>query len=521
VARPYPARRWSAGLAVVGLLAAVSVGAPAAAEPAAQPAAAFNLYANSAIVAPGGPQKWVALHSVAPQSLGTYTVRVDRSGVTGFADVVEGEGRRTCTTAGPVITCVIDGAAEPDQDLLTLGVTARPNAQVGQRGELALTVTAPGVGTATYRSTVSIGEGVDLATASDVDLAGALGSTVRLPLTVTNRGATTAHGLVLYLSGFNGMTPAKRYKNCEYVDPAVDNSAFACTFGDALAPGETVGLDSTFVGTVPADSWAPNVYYNFGYWFTPADWEEFQSQYRPAEPLGPEGTDPALTLVPATGTQARAPGQTDTRFVDNDTTITLTVAGDQRADVAAVGATVTGAVGATVATTVGYVNNGPARAGDSGQQGLVVTTRVTLPAGVTAVTVSKHCVDPTDEGWHPGKPGARLYECSAPGGIARGERAGFAFGLRIDRAGSQSGAVALRTRSGAGPIADLNPANDTARIVVNPNAPGGNGDNDGGAGGGGSLPITGTPIGLLAALGALLFTAGLGALLLARRRPTA
>ncbi|WP_405432922.1 hypothetical protein [Micromonospora sp. NBC_00617] len=101
----------------------------------------------------------MALHSLAPQSLGTYTVRVDRSGVTAFADVREGEGRSTCTTQGSVITCTVDGANEPDQDLLTLGVTARADAAVGQRGELALTVTAPGVGTATYRSTVSIGEG--------------------------------------------------------------------------------------------------------------------------------------------------------------------------------------------------------------------------------------------------------------------------------------------------------------------------------------------------------------------------
>ncbi|CCH18544.1 hypothetical protein [Micromonospora lupini] len=524
---PHPsfARRWLAGIAVVGLLATASAAAaqPVAAVGApAQPVAALGLYANSAIVAPGGPQKWVALHSLAPQSLGTYTVRVDRSAVTAFADVREGEGRSTCTTQGPVLTCTVDGANEPDQDLLTLGVTARADAEVGRSGELALTVTAPGVGTATYRSTVSIGEGVDLATASDLELNGTLGSTVGVPLSVTNRGATTARGLVLYLYGFNGMTPGKRYKNCEYTDLDLDNSAFACTFDNSLAPGETLGVDPTFAGTVGADTWAPNLYYNFAYWFTPADWAEFQSQYRPAAPLGPKGSDPALTLVPADDTSARALGQTDTRFVNNDTTITLTVAGDQRADVAAVGATVTGAVGTTAAMTVGFANNGPARAGDPGQQGLVVVTSVTLPAGVTAVSVSTSCVDPTDEQWRPGKPGARLYECSASGGVARGERMGFEFGLRIDRAGSQTGGVALRTRSGPGPIADLKPANDTAKILINPrgNGNGGDGGNgDGGGGGdGGSLPITGASTGLIAGLGALLVVLGMGGYLLARRR---
>ncbi|WP_405432921.1 hypothetical protein [Micromonospora sp. NBC_00617] len=70
---------------------------------------------------------------------------------------------------------------------------------------------------------------MDLATASDLELNGTLGSTVGVPLALTNRGETTARGLVLYLYGFNGLTPGKRYENCEYTDLDLDNSAFACT----------------------------------------------------------------------------------------------------------------------------------------------------------------------------------------------------------------------------------------------------------------------------------------------------
>ncbi|MDI5943330.1 cell wall anchor protein, partial [Micromonospora sp. DH15] len=264
-------------------------------------------------------------------------------------------------------------------------------------------------GTATYESTVSTGEGVDLVADRQLPLDGRPGARVDVPLAVTNRGTTTARGAVLYLSGSYGFTPGKRYSNCEYVDPTLDDSSFACTFDDELAPGETVRVDPTFGGTIPADAWAPNLHYSFAVWFTPADWAEFRAQHGPAEPFGRKGTDAALKLVPAGGAQARAAGPSDTSPVDNETRVTLTVAGDQRGDAAAQGATVTGAVGATVPMTVGYRNNGPARVGPNGQRGLNIATSVTLPEGGTAVTVSKSCVAPDEDAWQPGKPGARVY----------------------------------------------------------------------------------------------------------------
>ncbi|SCF11461.1 hypothetical protein GA0070558_12943 [Micromonospora haikouensis] len=504
---PHPARRWLAGLAVAGALVATPTGAAVAAAPADE----VTLYANDVTVAPGGPQKWVSLRALPDRAFGTYTVRVDRSAVAAFAEVAE-DDRGSCTTAGDVITCAITDDGE-DSSLVSLPVTARAGAEPGRQGTLAFTVTAPGVGTATYESTVSTGEGVDLVADRQLPLDGRPGARVDVPLAVTNRGTTTARGAVLYLSGSYGFTPGKRYSNCEYVDPTLDDSSFACTFDDELAPGETVRVDPTFGGTIPADAWAPNLHYSFAVWFTPADWAEFRAQHGPAEPFGRKGADAALKLVPAGGAQARAAGQTDTSPVDNETRVTLTVAGDQRGDAAAQGATVTGAVGATVPMTVGYRNNGPARVGPNGQRGLNIATIVTLPEGVTAVTVSKSCVDPDEDEWQPGKPGARVYECSARGTIGEGERVTFEFALRIDRAGSRTGTVKLHTFDGDGPVMDLDPTNDTAQITVK---------QAGGTGGGddGSLPITGVPTGLIAGLGGLLVAAGAGGYLLARRRRT-
>ncbi|MEV2237486.1 cell wall anchor protein [Micromonospora sp. NPDC049891] len=491
-------------MAVVGVLGTVALGVPAAAEPAATAVARVN----NVIVAADGPQKWVSVSLLGDPQVGTYTVRVDRSAVLAFADVDQGDDPDVCTASGAVLNCAVTIDSDWGSELFSLAVRAAADAQPGQQGELVFTVTTPDGSTGTYRSTVTVGEGVDLAAEPKLALDSSLGGRVEVPLTVLNRGPKTARGLVLYLSGSYGFTPSKRYANCEYSDLDLDDSSFACTFDNSLEPGESLRVDPTFGGTVPADSWAPNLHLSNAVWFTPADWAAFRPGLGSTGPLGPKGDDEALTLVPLDDTQARALGQTDTNPHDNETRITLTVDGDQRGDVAAEGTTVTGAVGETVAMRVGYLNNGPASAGPNGQQGLNVEAIVTLPANVTAVTAPQSCVDQDEDEWRPGKPGARVYVCLARGTISRGERLSFEFDVRIDRAGGKGGTVRLHTFNGDGPVKDLNPANDTAKIQL---------EISGGGGGGGSLPITGASTGLIAGFGLVLIVAGALGYLLARR----
>ncbi|MBM0276442.1 LPXTG cell wall anchor domain-containing protein [Micromonospora tarensis] len=513
--RNHSTRRWLAGLGVAGAFVAASA-TPVSAAPAEE----FELYANNLIVAAGGPEKWVSLYSFVDQPFTDYTVTVDRSAVSGFADVQEPEGYGTCTAAGAMLTCTVKGDPEPDLDLLTLAVVPRAGAQAGEEGELAFTVTTPESGTATFRSTVAVGEGVDLAAEHFVQLDGKPGGTVKAPLSVANRGDKVARGSVLFFFGSYGFTPTKRYENCQYAADDYDDNAFACTFDTDLEPGEAARLDSTFGFSIPADSWAPNNHYGYAAWYTPADWQEFRSQVGVAGDLGPKGDAPALKLEPVAPSRSRALGQTDVDPYNNEMQLQLEVKGDQKADVAAIGATVSAQVGETVAAKVGYTNNGPAAIGVGGDGGVYTGVVVTVPVGTTAVTVPETCDDLSDtSGNSTGKPGAAAYVCFTPDRVKPGERVDFEFGLRVDRAGALAGTIELRHAFGDNEAEDLNAANDTAQILVNANG-GQGGGNGGGDGDGGSLPITGQSTGLIAGLGAVLLAAGVGGYLAAKRRRT-
>jgi LPXTG-motif cell wall-anchored protein len=99
--------------------------------------------------------------------------------------------------------------------------------------------------------------------------------------------------------------------------------------------------------------------------------------------------------------------------------------------------------------------------------------------------------------------------------VGSGKKVEFPFSLRVDQAGSLAGKVELFY---GGPdeteVKDLNPANDTAKILVNATG------NGGGEGGGGSLPITGANAGLIAGIGGVLLAAGAAGFVVARRRKT-
>ncbi|RQX17329.1 cell wall anchor protein [Micromonospora ureilytica] len=514
-------RRWLAGLGVAGAFVAASaspaVAAPTPAE--ARAAQGFDLYANNIIIAPEGPEKWVSLYSLVEQPLTDYTVTVDRSAVSGFAEVQNPEGPGSCTETTTVITCTVKDQQDAGVQLLALTVLARDAAKAGQVGELRFTVTTPGAGTESFRSTITIGEGVDLVSEPFVELNGAPGATVKTPLSVGNTGEKTAKDVVLFYFGSYGLAPKQRYENCEYTEEDFDAYAFACKLDVTLASGDGAKLDSSFGFAIPGDTWAPSGHYGFATWLTPADWEAFRAEVPTAGELGEKGTDGVLKLEPVAKPKAFArSAQTDVNPSNNETLLRLEVQGDQQADVAANGASVSAAVGKTVPVKVGFTNNGPAAINAGGDQGLYTLAVVTLPKGTTAVEAPETCADAEGEfGEDSGKPGAAVYTCFVDHVLGKGKTAEFPFSLKVTDSGSLEGSIELIHGSPDENLAkDLVPSNDVAKILVN--ATGGTGGGDGGDGG--SLPITGQSTGLIAGLGALLLAAGVGGYLVAKRRRT-
>ncbi|PZF91212.1 LPXTG cell wall anchor domain-containing protein [Micromonospora deserti] len=508
-------RRWLAGLGVAGALVAASA-TPASAEESAED---FFLYANNALVAPGGEAKSVTLYAFTEMLPKELTLTIDRSEVDDFAKVVLSDRMPGCSETGPVITCRLDGADTIDY-LVDLTVTAKDSAEPGDKGELALSVAVKGRPDATARSTIEVGEGVDLQAEPSLELAGNPGATVRAPLTVTNASDRTVRGAVLLLATTPGLAPAQRHSNCSYLS-AFGSSLTQCHFDQEIPGGETRQLDGSAALKIASDAWAPGRQYGQAVWFAKGDWAEFIAGF-PADADWEKGSGDLLQLVSTPTARARALKQTDEDTTNNVTDIDAIVTGDQRADVAATGAELTGAVGTTVAAKVGFVNNGPAAINSYGPGELLTGALVTIPAGATVVDAPDQCSPGTVEeptGWY-GEPGGRIYFCEWFELLRKGDSAVFEFGFRIDKVGSAAGSVQLLhfDLGEPGQIADLNPENDTAPLAIK----GGNGGGDDGQGGGdgGSLPITGESTGLVAGIGGLLLAAGAGGYLVARRRRT-
>lgn len=506
-------RRWLAGIGVVGAFIAASA-TPAAAEPADD----LLLYANDALIAPGGPAKYVTLSALTEALPEEVTVTVDRHAVAGFATVTLTQDLEGCKETDAVITCNFKGADLMDY-VLHLRVEAKDTAEVGAKGDLVLSVAGKGESPVSTRSTLEVGEGVDLQAQEQLRISGAPGATVKTPLGIANIGDTTAHGAVLFLATLPTLSPAQRYGNCSYLEE-FGWLVTVCRFDDEITAGTALQLDGSSAVKIAADAWAPSHQYGAAVWFTEGDFEEFAEAGLPEEGWQ-EGSGDALKLVPAPAAQATAMRQTDKNPMNNRTFIQADVTGNQRADLAATGAELPGTAGKTVTAKVGFVNNGPAMTNTFTPGEIVTATQVTIPAGATVVKAPEECSPGTGEkptGGY-GEPGGRVYFCEWYETLHKGDAAVFEFGLRIDKVAGAPGEVKLFhfDLKAERPVADLNPKNDTAALFIKGAGQGGTG---GGDGDGGTLPITGSSTGLIAGIGGLLLAAGVAGFVMARRRRT-
>ncbi|MGW3601622.1 LPXTG cell wall anchor domain-containing protein [Micromonospora sp. NPDC005161] len=520
-------RRWLAGLGVAGAFVAASA-SPAIADPAAE----FDLYFQDVTVAADSPGvvRGPKLFGSEPTVLNEVTVRYDYrsladkitlAGDTGNDCSADDAGVLVCTEPFPVVVDELYGGFLGD-----VIIAPTDKAATGDAGELKVSLQTAGKDVANYVSRIRVGEGVDLAGGPETQVKAAPGAAFQAPLTVRNVGKTDIEGVVALFDNDYGIRTKERFDNCYYAEDFL----FACEFDEKIPVGE--GATTTLNYELAKDTYAPSTEFGDIWFMTTGDFEDFAGVREEAGAKAARlGTGKTLSLTQAPGASRARAMQTDTDPSNNHSALRVEVTGKNGTDLEAVGAKFTGAKGAVVTAALGFRNNGPATLEYIRTETDVTFVDVTVPTGTTAVEVPAECAPRTGEDaeWEDaGTPGAAEYRCY-PGPFApAGQELTGEFKFRIDKViANATGAVKVNVpcECEGGFYADLKPANDTAKILVNASGDQGDqGDQDGsgGQGGddGGALPITGQSTGLIAGIGALLLAAGVGGYLVAKRRRT-
>ncbi|SCG79736.1 LPXTG-motif cell wall anchor domain-containing protein [Micromonospora echinaurantiaca] len=502
-------RRWLAGLGVAGALVAASA-TPAFAEEAIE----LGVYVNDTTIAAGSDGKVESpiLFSSEPVTVFGLTARFDYRDLGGKVKLTSEGGFDDCTAPEEGVLVCTDPF---EHDLYDWGsgyfrVVIAPTAEAkdGDVGNLKVTISADGLASTSATGQIRVGEGVDLAGGDEVKVSAAPGSRFTAPIKLGNAGQTTAKGAVAVFDNDYAIRADKRHSNCTYEDGQLRT----CRFSEEVAPGQS--LSGTLAYRLGEDTYAPGRDYGYYNWMTVAEFEDFTKYLTDnGYSVGEPGDGEPLTL---SSPSARS-FQADIDPENNWSSLEVTATGTNGTDLAAIGDKVKGKAGDKVIATVGFHNNGPATLDYSRGFSSVTYMAVAVPEGTTVVDAPDNCL-PTkgEEQGEPGEPGARNYFCYAPPFLKAGDEETFEFALRIDKViANATGTVKINIpcQCDGGFYADLKPANDTAKILVN--ASGGEGGGDGG-----TLPITGASTGLIASLGALLLAAGVGGYLVAKRRRT-
>lgn len=513
------------------LLAAAVVAAPGTPALAADPG--LRVYFPDVAVAGKDPKismvyAWVDVPGTKPSTARKLAVSIDTADVADIATVSsydeydeygEEGGDDLCDQAGTVITCEIDDEIllDPGMNLLglaALSVTAKPGAAVGAEGKLAITARLDDGPAVASESKVTIGEGVDLAGVIGKPVVVPPGGSAAADLRVANTGTVPVKGVVMAMESWDpGMTEGETFSNCTYGFITI------CTFADELATGTTYELSKPMRVKLPADAASGSRTSVFGGWYTPSDFKELLDLGFDLddEIIGKKGTGGPVSLRAVSARKkSLTVDQVDTDPDNNILVNEFVVGGNRRPDMAAIGATITGAAGDKVRTKVGYVNNGPGVLYHRFFENVDPLTHVFVPAGVEAVEVDGHCLPLAFDGPFPEDmdeknfAGATEYLCFT--GAEKTEAGSknlfdFTFEVRDDASDKPGKILINEDLFGDDTILDQDDSNNAAKIAV---------ELSGGSGGG--LPVTGANAGLVGAAGAALLLAGLLGVMLVRRR---
>lgn len=437
----------------------------------------------------------------------------------GLAGVtLESEPIPGCTQDSPtVVTCAppqgLDVSPDGSIGEVAAGLAAT-KAALGETGKLTITLAADGIDPVKKTVDVNVAEGVDLAAGPNSEISVKPGADFGTKLQVHNNSESVVHGVSLILDTAGAYAYTKQFSNCFYGGGQVT----ACTFAQDLAPGATYQLTMPY--QLRKDTIAPQTVGGEFEWLTAGDWGDLLKFVKEIGLDGPgtPGTGALLTLQKTATSGALK--QTDPNPANNFQTQQITVTGEQ-ADLAAIGASVSGAAGATVTVPVGVRNLGPADLDWDDKGPAAVDALVTMPTGTTVTSVPGTCVLNGPDGLLKGDPSKVQYACITKSILPAGQSVTWTFGLKINKVvANATGGIVLNPECDCDLYHDGDKANDTAKIVLNA-AAGGDGGHGGDVGHGDvGLPITGPRTALVGAAGAALLAGGVAFFVVSRRRRT-
>lgn len=353
---------------------------------------------------------------------------------------------------------------------------------------------------ATEVTVVQAKSGVDLELEPIADLKLGRGASANVPIVVRNTGSEAVDSVGVVLLAEGGLEPLTSYRNCIAEDESPLVTAVICLFEQEFPAGATftVPAATPLRIRVAPDAGGP-------YTYSAAAVAVGVNDEAAAALAKKSGPTLRLQAVRSAGDVTDGEAPDDINEDDNMAAFGVTVP-KSAADVAAVGASFTGAVGDTKTIQVGVRNLGPTGV-VPGSLDWIPTVRVTVPTGIKLTEVDEMCAPGTgldDFDFRDiGTVDGRDYVCLVMGRLGKGDAELFAFTGTIADGKHTAGSVVVD-----GGSQDSRKANDKAAIQVQLTA----------GGGGGGLAVTGAPAGWVALGGALLFLAGGAIFVLARRR---
>lgn len=534
-----PGRQAAAGAAaILATLALTAVPSPAYAEDG-QPVLALS-NANDANIDNAGTSIGLYLYNYGDAPATDVTVTYDGSSLTDDVVVTVEDFVEGCRQTGKTVACD-HGDLQPGQTELVYLITlaSRPGSTPGEAGKVDVTLTGKGpddsVSTATWGLPVTImPAGPNLVASaenigSEQDRVGA-GDTRPLNAALVNKGDTAMEGFYVTIGLPTGATFAERYSDCVYsIDwpgepPAgyvYGPSTVTCRTTLALLPDEGLALfdpetgEAVFNATFGKNLPGPERDLGF-FEVGPLDEQQLPDTRARARSAGgaPSFADKVAELrAQAKDTPTAQPGDPGTASKPGTASAPETARDSETAsnlaefeiwtkanshDFGVSATTVTGDVGDTVEVPYTITNHGPS----DGSAGW----RIVAPSG-TVLLPSERCYFHDGQG----NPVAELPEvtCNTESEWpAKASGAGVVTATIRVKINSTPGTDGTITVNPSGPSEELEPENNTAKIVINEST----------GGGGGELPITGVQVGLIAAIGGGSLAIGTLLFLVARRR---